>query len=137
MARARFKKEDYMKIAKTKGLEHLGSTPANVKMKTKWRCLRCGKRMNRTYRGIALGKGCSCRDPRTKQEADYRALAAELGIVWVYDPKNVYSFPTNTKDLSVWQNAETGEEVYITWHELTHHIRSDLRIALGLGEEYA
>lgn len=132
MGKARLSKSDYMVLAKLRNLEHLGSIPANVKIKTKWRCLRCDKRMNRTYRGIEIGKGCSCHDPRVKQEADYHALAKRLGIEWVEPDYKKYYFPRNTKIETRWRNPKTGKIVLATWHMMTHSIRSDIAEALGL-----
>ena len=133
----RLTKADYMTLAEDKGFIHQGTPPNNVKTRTGWRCKRCGKVSERTYRGVQVGHGCSCKSSKTKQPADYRALAIRLGIEWVWDPEEDFSYPTNTKTATKWKNPKTGEIVICSWHTLTHHIRTDIAEALGLNDEHA
>jgi hypothetical protein len=74
---------DYRALAAKRGFTWLGPEVANVMIKTGWQCQR-GHQWQARYESIRAGSGCPhCPDLRAKTPADYEALAATRGFVWL------------------------------------------------------
>lgn len=122
---------DYINTGKEHDLEFIGATtPTNVHVQTKWRCIHCGKIHNKAYRAVKWGapNGCSCQNNVTLKAADYEAVAARLGIKWVGK-----STPPNTKTETEWETP--NGIVKAAYMQLGYrHIAADLLQRMGLSE---
>lgn len=135
MTYARKQTSDYFNLASQKGVRFTGgSAPQNVDISTDWRCARCGREMNKSYRYLKSQKaGCRCYANAKEDEQRYRDVAAELGIEWVYDPANDY-FPMNTKTPTSWRGP-SGKLVDAPLHELAYKTSRNAKWFRELGLE--
>lgn len=129
MAYPSIAQDEYIEEGKRKGLIMLGEAPISIRDKVDWECERCHTIHRKSLRAVRqAAKGCSCRNPDALQADDYAELATRLGIEWVGIHR-----PRNTKVPTYWRNPRTGAIVEASFYELGyHHIRRDLRDALGI-----
>lgn len=98
--------QDYHDLAKSVGLEWLGTETFNGHTPTQWRCGSCGHEWMTTYSHIKSGTKCpKCTIKRlAKQRAfteeDYLTLASQKNIIWLGP------YPEHTEIRTTWQCDE-------------------------------
>lgn len=74
---------DYEALAVARGFVWLGPEAPNTTTKTTWQCQQ-RHRWEASYRNLRQGKGCPfCLGVARKTPADYKALAAARGFIWL------------------------------------------------------
>lgn len=74
---------DYLALEQTRGFTLVGIMPPTAQDKTLWRCS-LGHEWNTDLDSLLQGRGCPyCAGVVPKTEADYLALAAKRGLVWL------------------------------------------------------
>ena len=89
-------KEDYIALAKKKGVVFVGQVPSSTKLKTKWECS-AGHRWDTSYSSLVLCGCPHCSGNAKKTKQDYIDLAERSGFVFVGP------FPRNTGTPTLWE----------------------------------
>ena len=93
-------KQDYYKLVKNRDIEWIGDIfPRTTRIKTLWKCLKCGNEWETSYGEIRNLKGCPvCAGNLPKTESDYIAAAESIGYKWIGG-----ELPKNTKTKTFWR----------------------------------
>lgn len=100
-------KEDYLALAKERGIEWVGEeVPETISTRTQWICEN-GHIFENRYNDIRNGRKCpKCSGRHHKTAEDYHAMAKEQGITWIGD-----ELPESTSDKTKWRDKD-GEFEY-------------------------
>lgn len=124
-------REDYEKLAKSKGLKWLGpDLPESMLVKTRWQCLRDPKHVfemrganvhmmsppSDRGGGTNSGRGCPYCSHRWRRTAtDYHLLAKKHGVEWAGE------LPKSTRDDTLWRMPD-GKMVSLSYRALSSRV---------------
>ena len=85
MPRTKKTREDYYRLANTRGFKCLNASVQNTKTKTTWECSH-EHQWQASYNAIKMGNGCPIcynTNKRIKKPLDYQLLAEKQGFIWI------------------------------------------------------
>lgn len=116
MSRKSFGIEEYQALAAENELEFIAAAPpVMTRLSTRWKCLRCGRILRKSYDVIRHKQSapCLCRvQGKTNGPEKYKELADRLGIQWIGETP-----PQNIKAMTRWFNPHdeiTFEAPYVS-----------------------